>query len=68
MSVPFGSVTGGTIGSFFGPITCSIGIIAGSLIGTLIKIFNDDKVTQYKLSPYNICHISSYRSLINNKN
>jgi len=61
MGIPFGCATGGTIGSFFGPITCTVGVIAGTLIGAIITVFNDNTIPTYKLPHYDISYINQQR-------
>ncbi|MFA6065752.1 MAG: Hint domain-containing protein [Candidatus Babeliaceae bacterium] len=52
LSVAFGSgaTTGGTAGSFFGPITCAGGIVIGGLIGVAIQLVKrKGKLSHYVL-------------------
>lgn len=61
LTVPFGSVAGGSIGSFLGPVAFAGGVLMGGLVGVMVKIFLDDKIPSYKVPTYNIRYINDYR-------
>lgn len=62
ISIPFGGVSGGIADSCFGPITCATGIIAGSIVGTIFKLFTADHIPQYKLPHYDASYICEQRN------
>ena len=60
-TIPFGGVAAGTIGSFFGPIGLTGGLVFGGLVGVMIKLLREDKTPYYKLSHYDVIAIDQYR-------
>ncbi len=60
-TVPFGSATAGSAGSFFGPIGIMGGMVIGGIISIAIKIARENHIPRYKTPKHDIDSITTHR-------
>jgi len=61
ITIPFGSVATGAIGSFFGSISMIGGIVVGGIVSIAIKAFYENRILRYQIPTYNIAFIKAHR-------